>query len=72
MTRRFLTTSEACELYRWPTRKALHNWMVRLPASVRAALVLKRGRTVLFDAERLERYMRTGQVEADPFKRRTA
>lgn len=69
---RFLTTPEACELYRWASPKTLHAWLVRLPASVRQALVLRRGRTLLLDAERLERYLRTGATDDAKSVRRIA
>lgn len=63
MTRAYLDVPQACARYHWPTRKACYQWLSRLPASVRADLVSRRGRSLLFDADKLECFIRTGQVE---------
>lgn len=61
---RFLTTEEACDLFRWPTPKACRAWLSRQPVDVRRSLVLRRGHLLLIDSQSLERYLRDGSVAA--------
>ncbi len=67
----YLTVTQALARYHWPTPSALYEWLRRRPASVKAALVSRRGRVILLDADLLDRYIRTGSVEAPmPFRKR--